>query len=150
MIERCMLCDPCLGPALAESTAWRIVLNRNQNLLGKCFVVARRHVEAVSALTAEEWTELQTQLVLAARALELAFRPNHFNYAFLQNQDRHVHLHVIPRYAGPRAFAGEQFTDPDYPDHYTVPSPPHILTADQIAALVEELQGRFAKAREEW
>jgi diadenosine tetraphosphate (Ap4A) HIT family hydrolase len=31
--------------------------------------------------------------------LRRAFAPDHFNYAFLQNQDRHVHQHVIPRYA---------------------------------------------------
>jgi hypothetical protein len=39
-------------------------------------------------------------------------------YAFLQNQDRPVHLHVIPRYASARMFARRQFEDPDYPDHY--------------------------------
>ncbi len=47
-----------------------------------------------------------------------AFAPVHFNYAFLQNQDRHVHLHVIPRYAKPRDVAGVRSTDSAYPDHY--------------------------------
>ena len=50
-----------------------------------------------------------------------AFAPDHFNYAFLQNQDRHVHLHVIPRYQSPRWLAGTEFKDADYPDHYRVP-----------------------------
>lgn len=59
----------------------------------------------------------------ATAALRSLFAPDHFNYAFLQNQDRHVHLHVIPRYAAERSFAGEVFTDPDYPAHYAVPSP---------------------------
>lgn len=144
--EQCMVCDPQLGPILAESVYWRTVLNRNQNLLGKCFVATRRHIEAVAALMIEEWVELHEQLALATRALDEAFRPDHYNYAFLQNQDRHVHLHVIPRYAGCRMFAGERFDDPDYPDHYAVPAPPRILTAEQSAELAEELRGRFAEA----
>lgn len=59
----------------------------------------------------------------ATEVLVAAFQPDHFNYAFLQNQDHHVHLHVIPRYATSRTFAGLVFTDPDYPDHYVVPAP---------------------------
>jgi hypothetical protein len=35
--ETCGLCRADLSPILAESTYWRLVLNRNQNLLGKCF-----------------------------------------------------------------------------------------------------------------
>ena len=143
MTERCMLCDPGLGPVLFESGLWRTVMNRNQNLLGKCFVATRRHVEAVAALTTEEWLDLHRQLALATRALDLAFQPDHYNYAFLQNQDRHVHLHVIPRYAGLHMFAGERFDDPDYPDHYAVPSSPRILTGEQSAELAEELRHRF-------
>jgi diadenosine tetraphosphate (Ap4A) HIT family hydrolase len=57
--------------------------------------------------------------------LQRAFAPDHFNYAFLQNLDknRHVHLHVIPRYATARTMAGVRFEDPDYPRHYSVPGP---------------------------
>jgi diadenosine tetraphosphate (Ap4A) HIT family hydrolase len=57
-----------------------------------------------------------------------------------------VHLHVIPRYAERRMFGGEQFDDPDYPDHYAVPSAPRILTARQSTELAEELRRRFAEA----
>jgi hypothetical protein len=53
-----------------------------------------------SALWAAEWLELHTQ-VQPTEQLSSAFAPDHFNYAFLQNHDRHVHLHVIPRYAAP-------------------------------------------------
>jgi len=79
-----MLCDPRLGPSLGESAYWRMVLNRNQNLLGKCFLATRRHVEAVAALAGEEWLKLHRQLVVATGMLALAFQPDHFNYAFLQ------------------------------------------------------------------
>ena len=62
-------------------------------------------------------------------ALDKAFRPDHYNYAFLQNQDRHVHLHVFPRYASARRIGGAEFTDADYPDHDRVPSPMRTVDA---------------------
>ena len=134
----CSLCRPGLE-ALAESEYWRLVINRNQNLLGKCMLVLRRHLETVPDLTVEEWTDLQPELRRANAALTAAFAPDHFNYAFLQNQDRHIHLHIIPRYAEARIFAGIVFDDPDYPAHYSVPGPTRILDKTQLDMLAEEL-----------
>lgn len=137
-MDRCGLCDPRLGPILTESEHWRLVLNRNQDLLGKCFL-ALRHLEAVPSLTPDEWLDLHTQVGLATRAVTCAFHPVHFNYAFLQNQDRHVHLHVVPRYAGVRQHGGVAFADPDYPDHYD-PDRVQLLSPDRFAALADLLR----------
>jgi len=145
----CPLCDPHLGPVLAESAGWRLVLNRNQNLLGKCFLVLRRHLEAVPELSPAEWAGLHRELARTTAALTLAFQPDHFNYAFLQNQDRHIHLHLIPRYAGARRFAGMLFTDPDYPGHYAVPAPVRTLSPDQAAALAGRLRQIYAQVAAE-
>jgi len=136
----CVLCAPDLGPIVDESEHWRLVLNRNQNLLGKCFLVARRHREDVPELASGEWIDLRQQLARATEMLRLAFQPDHMNYAFLGNQDRHVHMHLIPRYAGSRRFGGEMFTDPDFPDHYAVPGPIRLLDPDLFAALAEQLR----------
>jgi len=134
----CPLCTQ-LSPILTESPHWRLALNRNQNLLGKSMLVLRRHLETVPDLTPAEWADLHTQIRQATALLVRAFSPDHFNYAFLQNQDRHIHLHIIPRYAQPRTFSGLLFTDPDYPDHYAVPSPSRLLTPDQLSALAAHL-----------
>jgi diadenosine tetraphosphate (Ap4A) HIT family hydrolase len=139
-VIQCSLCDPDLAPVLAESDHWRLVLNRNQNFLGKCFLALNRHMEVVSQLSPLEWMDLHRQLILATQALTVAFQPDHFNYAFLQNQDRHVHLHLIPRYAGPRTFAGIVFEDPDYPAHYRVPAPARHLTPAQFTLLADKLR----------
>lgn len=135
----CALCDPKLEPILATSDHWRLVLNWNQDLLGKCFLVAQRHVESLVELTVAEWAELQRQLQLATARLVAAFAPAHFNYAFLQNQDRHVHVHIIPRYGEARAFGGDRFVDTAYPGHYAVPGEPKHLSAVQFAALTDRL-----------
>jgi diadenosine tetraphosphate (Ap4A) HIT family hydrolase len=71
--------------------------------------------------------------------LQRAFAPDHFNYGFLHNQDRHVHLHVIPRYATARIVAGVRFEDPDYPGHYSVPSPDRRVTTTVLDALAHLL-----------
>ncbi len=135
----CSLCRSDLAPILGESTYWRLVLNTNQNLLGKCFLVLRRHVESVTALSAAEWSALQPEIARATHILEVAFRPDHFNYAFLQNQDRHVHLHILPRYATERRFEGLLFWDPEYPSHYD-PSHTQRLPEAQLTSLANTLR----------
>lgn len=116
---------------------WTVALNRNQNLLGKVMLVLNRPLEQVILLREDEWADLHRQMRRVTLALTAAFQPDHFNYAFLQNQDRQVHLHVIPRYAASRSFAGETFEDPDYPGHYHVPATPHSLSKEQLLALSE-------------
>ncbi len=149
-MQHCSLCDPSLSPVLAEYTHWRLALNRNQNLVGKCFLVLRRHAEAVPSLTADEWVALHQHLGQAVAMLTGAFAPDHFNYAFLQNQDRHIHLHIIPRYAHPRQFLGGTFEDRDYPSHYAVPAPVRHLKPDEQVALAGQLRqhlpAKFANA----
>lgn len=133
-----MLCGPLEGE-LWRSRYWRAVLNRNQNLLGKTMLVLDRHVIRVVDLSPEEWVELREQVVDVTFRLDAAFAPDHYNYCFLQNADRHVHLHVIPRYAGRRELAGAEFGDPDYPGHYMVPMPDRTLPGEVTAAITAAL-----------
>lgn len=139
MPDPCVLCGTLLTPILDSTPSWLVALNVNQNLLGKIIIVLARHEESVTALTPAEWVELQGMIIKTSDRLRAAFAPDHFNYAFLQNQDRHVHLHVIPRYAEPRHFAGVKFDDPDYPDHYAVPAPNRRLDPQQMTELAKRL-----------
>src|SRR4051794_14658999 len=143
----CVLCSQSLEPTLAEGELWRLVLNRNQDLLGKCFLALRRHCELVTDLTSQEWTELHAQLRVTTHALRQTFRPGHFNYAFLQNQDRHVHLHVIPRYATPRVLAGETFSDAGYPDHYALGHAARVAPVEAVEEIVEKLRQAVREAQ---
>jgi diadenosine tetraphosphate (Ap4A) HIT family hydrolase len=138
-MAECSLCGPSLTPVLDESGLWHVRLNLNQNLLGKMIIVLNRHEEQVSELSADEWAELRAHIARMTRRLQAAFQPDHFNYAFLQNQDRHVHLHIIPRYAHPREVAGIRFEDYDYPDHYAVPAPDRRVSHAVLEALHQSL-----------
>jgi diadenosine tetraphosphate (Ap4A) HIT family hydrolase len=134
------------GIALAPETIierdalWTIALNRNQNLLGKVMLALNRPLEEVILLREDEWADLHRQMRRVTLALTAAFQPDHVNYAFLQNQDRQVHLHIIPRYAAGRCYAGATFEDPDYPDHYHVPASPHTVSQECLVALVETIR----------
>ena len=139
-MEICTLCSPDLAPKLAESEYWTLILNHNQRFLGACFWALRHHIETITALTPAEWVDLHTQLISVTQALNQHFQPDHFNYVFLQNQDRHVHMHIYPRYAQPRLFAGITFDDPDYPSHYTVPGPARRLLPEQYDIIARALR----------
>jgi diadenosine tetraphosphate (Ap4A) HIT family hydrolase len=143
-MEICSLCSPDLAPKITETNSWLLILNTNQRFLGTCFWVLRRHLETVTELTAAEWGELHPQIIRATQALKVQFTPDHFNYAFLQNQDRHVHMHIYPRYARPHVFAGVTFDDPDYPSHYTVPAPARRLQAEQYDQIAQALRSALA------
>ena len=66
MTARCALTP--ISPLLARFDRWRLVLNRNQNLLGKCFLVSHRHTEAVTDLTQAERADLRICLIRATTA----------------------------------------------------------------------------------
>ena len=156
----CGLCNPNLQPLIAVEQYWRLVLNRNQNLLGKCFWVLQRHEEQVVKLTDLEWKVLHRHIQDTVSAIQKLWEPDHFNIVFLQNQDRHVHLHIIPRYAAERKVGIHIFDDLDYPSHYAVAGPslglsddyesPHDklpLSSEELAALGDSLQQAYKVAR---
>ncbi|MHB8589910.1 MAG: HIT family protein [Candidatus Dormibacteraceae bacterium] len=106
--------DPFPGTAIEIGELWSTVLNRNQNLLGKCMIVLNRTEIDVGRLTEDEWSDLLTQIARLRSALDSLFRPDHYNYAFLMNQDAQVHLHVLPRYKDSREWDGLQFIDASF------------------------------------
>lgn len=109
----CVLCEPLTEDEVYTAEFWRVIVNYNQNKLGKVMVVLRRHDEDICNLTDEEVLELWAVLGRLKSALVSLFQADHFNYSFLMNLDAHVHLHVIPRYCSARSFAGIEFEDSD-------------------------------------
>ena len=120
---------------------WHVVVNHSQNYLGKVMLVLRRHETDVTNLTPAEQAELWRLLLEVKIALIGAFQPDHFNYAFLMNQDAHVHLHVIPRYAESQSFAGLTFSDGRLHEHYELTSRIVPIAVRQGIVLVLRGQG---------
>ena len=111
-----------------------MVVNRNQNKLGKCMICLRRHDEDICNLSNREVRELWAVIRRVKAALESCFQPGHFNYSFLMNQDAHVHLHVIPRYYDVHVSAGFEFCDMQNVIDLRLPRAPH----EQVTTVIRE------------
>jgi diadenosine tetraphosphate (Ap4A) HIT family hydrolase len=109
-------CPLCSGVVwrVAQGDHWSTVLNRDQRLLGKSMLVLNRHSEDVTGLTDHEWLSLRRDLAATKRALDQLLQPDHYNLLFLMNVDRHVHLHIWPRYRSRRTWQGMDYEDPDF------------------------------------
>jgi diadenosine tetraphosphate (Ap4A) HIT family hydrolase len=121
--------------------AWVIALNRNQNLLGKTMLVLTRPCASVTDLSAEEWYDLHLQIGRICAAIDSLFAPDLYNYAFLMNRDRQVHLHVVPRYEMERMWAGATFTDQHWGSLFG--NEERLLKADALGELADEIRSRL-------
>ena len=114
-------------------------MNENQATLGRVFFALNRHETDVAALADAEVLSLWAFVRETKAALSALFVPDHFNYMFLMNLTPHVHFHIFPRYAQPREFHGQTFTDSFYGDHYD-PTESRALDAETEEALVTALR----------
>jgi len=104
---------------------WTLLANEHQIYLGKAVAWLEREgdMQRLSSLIEDERKELWEELLPEYEAaLQALFQPDHMNYAWLGNlfneHSGHGHLHLIPRYATPREFAGRTFADEKWGRHY--------------------------------
>ncbi len=138
-IMDCVLCQPLETYEVCSFQHWRVVVNYNQNKLGKCMVCLNRHDEDICNLRPDEIGELWEVIRKVKTALLSCFQPDHFNYAFLMNKDAHVHLHVIPRYRRTHIFSEIEFQDND---EVTKLELPEHVQKQIVAVLRSEFQER--------
>jgi len=123
---------------IEEQDFWIMAVNRNQDLLGKTMVVLRRDCTEVVDIDLDEWTALRSEVRRLVPALKSLFQPDQLNFAFLMNLDPYVHLHVVPRYAGPRRWRGEDFVDLHWGDLFGHEQ--RVLNTPALAALAAEIR----------
>lgn len=138
MTDACVLCPPALETVIAERPLWTLVLNENQATLGRVFFALRRHETDAANLTPDELTALWQFLRDAKAALYALFAPEHHNILFHMNLTPHVHMHLFPRYAGPRTFHDLTWLDEQYGDHYD-PAAFVPVTDETRAALIQAI-----------
>ncbi|MDA2922556.1 hypothetical protein MYX07_04810 [Patescibacteria group bacterium AH-259-L07] len=51
--------------------------------------------------------------------MKQSFSYDKINYQILMMKDKHTHFHIVPRYSGPRNFAGTIWTDDGWPHIFT-------------------------------
>jgi len=99
----CELCEP--KRVVCENALAYVRYDSNSLSQGHVLVVPRRHVADFFDLTAEEQAAMLALLNEAHRKIGAAHRPDGYNVGLnigkAAGQNRmHVHLHLIPRYAG--------------------------------------------------
>ena len=100
---------------VAANRWWTWSVRPAQPTLGAGILSLNRHAGKFSDVTAEEMQALAELINTLEEAIKQAFDHNIMNYLMLMMVDHHVHYHVIPRYAGPRSFAGREWVDNGWP-----------------------------------
>jgi len=104
---------PALEVLRTEHWTWSV--RPVQSTLGAGVLSLNRFATSLAQVTAAEAADLP----VATRAIDAALRafsdPDKMNYLSLMMVDAHLHFHVIPRYAAPRAFAGTDWADEGWP-----------------------------------
>jgi diadenosine tetraphosphate (Ap4A) HIT family hydrolase len=100
---------------VAEYERWIVLLRPRQATLGALVLACREPVTAFAQVSPAAFAELGRAVADAEAALRRAFQYDKINYLMLMMVDPDVHFHVLPRYAGPREFAGVTFADPGWP-----------------------------------
>ena len=93
---------------------WILRINPYQFLLGVCVLVHKHHKEGLTSLSEQEIVEAYKFLKVTELSLKKSFSPDWFNYLQTNNNIRHLHFHIIPRYEKPVTFQGEEFIDTNY------------------------------------
>jgi ATP adenylyltransferase len=111
--EGCVFCADSIRDAcyvLHEGRSAFVIMNRYPYTNGHLLVAPRRHVADLEALTDEESREIFELARVCVRLLKTAIRPDGFNVGINLGKaggagvDDHVHLHVVPRWAGDTNF----------------------------------------------
>jgi diadenosine tetraphosphate (Ap4A) HIT family hydrolase len=127
---------------IAGMSGWTLYLNEDQGLLGRVYLMLDRPETDVTALTGEEVSALWEATRRVRKALDAAWEPDHYNFAFLMNQTPQVHWHIIPRYRARREFAGGTFVDPTFGGHYGT-GPTRTLEPDAYSAIMGAIQAKI-------
>lgn len=100
---------------IAETACWSVQVRPAQATLGALVLVCKEPAAAFSDISAQAHAEMKALVEQIERCLKKAFAYDKINWLMLMMVDPDVHFHVLPRYAGPRAFGGLDFTDPGWP-----------------------------------
>ena len=127
---------------IREYRHWVVLLRPKQVTAGSLVIVSSNEATALSELTESAFSELCTVTAHTELALGKAFNNDKINYLALMMVDKHVHFHVLPRYAAARNVCGVTFEDSDWPN------PPDLTKATeldraQFEALLKDLQNHW-------
>jgi diadenosine tetraphosphate (Ap4A) HIT family hydrolase len=128
-----------------EYAYWTWLVHTNQGYLGRSVIWCKREnaIDLMDA-TPEEREELFFALSEIKEVLEKTFQSDWINYAFLGNESRHLHGHIIPRYASERNFCDQTFLDKEYGHNWRTDK--SITTSKEVLQTIKkQMQSNLQK-----
>lgn len=112
---------------LYENSSWSVFLSDEQDYIGRCILVLKRHCGSMSDLTDDEWEELRKLICEMETCLKTVLGAALCNWSCLMNSfykesdpNPHLHIHVRPRYDKPVTLNGSIYIDNEFGHHYAV------------------------------
>ncbi|MBR0137329.1 MAG: hypothetical protein IJM15_02860 [Erysipelotrichaceae bacterium] len=112
---------------LFESKSWSVFLSDEQDYIGRCILVLKRHCHSLSELTDDEWEELHNLIYKNEECLKSVLGATLCSWSCLMNSfykeetpDPHLHIHVRPRYEKPVIINGNTYADGEFGHHYAL------------------------------
>lgn len=104
----CIFCKLANESNLIENESFYGCYDKSPVTEGHLLIIPKRHVETLFDLTETERSALYSLIEQGNKLLTELFRPDGFNFGINQGETAgqtipHLHLHVIPRYAGDMA-----------------------------------------------
>ena len=129
-MDRCDWCDLSEEDKrfqVYEGKAWSVFLSDEQDYIGRCILVLKRHCPSLSGLTDDEWDELRDLVCKVESCLKTVLGATLCNWSCLMNSfykktapDPHLHIHVRPRYDTPVMINGNAYADGEFGHHYAL------------------------------
>ena len=112
---------------LYENKSWSVFLSDEQDYIGRCILVLKRHCGSMSELTDDEWEELRNLVCKVEACLKTVLGATLCNWSCLMNSfykelapNPHLHIHVRPRYDKPVMLNESIYTDSEFGHHYAL------------------------------
>ena len=136
--EWCGLSEEDKRFQVCESGSWSVFLADEQDYIGRCILVLKRHCNSLSEMTDDEWDELRRLIRTVEACLKAVLGAALCNWSCLMNDackkpvpDPHLHIHVRPRYDKPVMLNGNTYTDSEFGHHYALHKSGQIPVEDR-------------------
>ena len=132
-----------------ESRYWSVFLADEQDYIGRCVLVLKRHCNSLPELTDGEWDELRELVGKVEACLKAVLGATLCNWSCLMNgfykepaPEPHLHIHVRPRYADPVKINGNVYSDGEFGHHYA-PNKSGEIPSEDKEELFTRIKNRF-------
>lgn len=111
-----------------------LYLNKDQTHQGRSIVAYDRHVTEIFHLENNELQRFMEDVARAAGALQDAFHPDKMNYGIYGDLVSHLHVHLVPKYAGSAEW-GEAFVN--------APSAKKMLDTSEYQKIITSIRDKL-------